>query len=86
MASPEEEAIEQVKASLGEHFQNYAIVVQWDDGDIQYEFNNALVGKALFRESLVMLKREEDFEDEDVEIVWDDDDEKDDWGATGMED
>lgn len=84
MASPEEEAVEQVKSKLGEHFQNYAIVVQWDCGEIQYEFNNALVGKALFRESLSLMKREEDLEDEDVEIIWDDE-EPDDYGASEYE-
>ena len=43
MPSPEEQAVEEVKGKLGEHFQNYAIVVQWDDGDVQYEFNLSLI-------------------------------------------
>ena len=84
MPSPEEEAVEEVKGKLGEHFQNYAIVVQWDDGDVQYEFNNALVGKALFRESLILMKREEELEDEDVEVIWDDE-EPDEFGASEYE-
>ena len=84
MASPEEEVIEEVKAKLGEHFQNYAIVVQWDDGDIQYEFNNSLVGKALFRESLLAMKREQELEDDDSEVIWEDE-ETDDFGESEYE-
>jgi hypothetical protein len=87
MPNPEEEVIEEVKAKLGEHFQNYAIVVQWDCGEIQYEYNNTLVGKALFRESLSQMKREEDLEDEDVEVVWDDEEEdREDFGEIEYED
>ena len=84
MASPEEEAIEEVKAKLGEHFQNYAIVVQWDDGDIQYEFNNSVVGKALFRESLLPMKREQELEDDDCEVIWEEE-ETDDFGESEYE-
>ena len=47
-----EDAVEQVKGILGEHFQNYTIIVQHDCGDLQYEMNNQLVGKALIRETL----------------------------------
>lgn len=75
-----EDAVEQVKGILGEHFQNYTIIVQHDCGDLQYEMNNQLVGKALMRETLDILKQEQKWEDsEDVEVVWDDE-EDDRWG------
>jgi hypothetical protein len=84
MAS-EEEALEQAKAILGEHFQHYAIVVQYDDGSVWHEGNNGLVTKALHEEALNMIRDEREWADCEVDIDWDDDDEGDDWKIAGEE-
>ena len=82
MSDGSEEVVEQVKGLLGEHFQNYTVIVQHDCGDLQYEFNNLIVGKALMRESLELIKAEQTWEDsEEVEVEWDDDD-GDSWQVT----
>jgi hypothetical protein len=73
----EDEALEQIKGILGEHFQHYAFVVQYDDGSIWGEGDNELVTKALHEEALMMIKQQREWEDSDLEIVWDDDDEDD---------
>jgi hypothetical protein len=74
-----DDALENAKAALGEQFQHYAIVVQYDDGDVWHDSNNALVEKALYKEALTMIKEEREWEDSDVEIEWDDDSDGDDW-------
>jgi hypothetical protein len=74
-----DDALENAKAALGEQFQHYAIVVQYDDGDVWHDSNNALVEKALYKEALTMIKEEREWEDSDVEIDWDDDSDGDDW-------
>ena len=71
MAS-EEDALEQAKAILGEHFQHYAIVVQYDDGSVWHEGNNELVSKALHEEALNMIREEREWADSDVDIDLDD--------------
>ena len=71
-----EDAFEKAKAIIGEHFPNYAIVVQYDDGSIWHESNNTLVEKPLYIEALTLIKEErksEEIED-DVDIDWDDED------------
>jgi len=60
MAS-EEDALEQAKAILGEHFQHYAVVVQYDDGSVWHEGNNELVSKALHEEALNMIREEREW-------------------------
>ncbi len=74
-----DDALENAKAALGEQFQHYAIVVQYDDGDIWHEGNNSLVEKALYKEALTIIKEEREWEDSDVDIDWDDDNDGDDW-------
>ena len=80
MAS-DDEALEQVKAILGEHFQHYALVVQYEDGSIWGEGDNDLVTKALHEEALHMIKEQREWEDCDIDIDWDDEEEDDgeDW-------
>ena len=73
MAS-EETALEKASALLGEHFINYAIVVQYDDESVWHEGNNSLVEKALYQEALTMIERRT--EEEENEVVWDEDDEE----------
>jgi hypothetical protein len=75
--SLEENALENVKAILGEHFQHYAIVAQDEEGNIWREADNDLVEKALYREALLMIKECEELENMDVEIDWGDDDDDD---------
>ena len=79
MAS-EETALEKASALLGEHFINYAIVVQYDDESVWHEGNNALVEKALYQEALTMITQERQAEEEDIEVVWDDEDDEADEG------
>ena len=73
-----EHAFEKAKAIIGEHFPNYAIVVQYDDGSIWHESNNTLVETPLYIEALTLIKEErksEELED-DVDIDWDDEDDE----------
>jgi|TARA_E500000318_G_scaffold15861_1_gene16248 hypothetical protein len=83
MAS-EEEAFNQAKALLGEHYQHYAIVVQYDDGSVWHEGNNELVSRALYEEALTMIKEQREWEDSDLEIDWEEDDD-DDWKVSDCE-
>lgn len=79
MMAATDDALENAKAALGEQFQHYAIVVQYDDGEVWHESNNSLVEKALYDEALNMMKEEREWADSDVDIEWDDDDEDDGW-------
>ena len=72
-----EESFEKAKAILGEQFQHYAIVVQYDDGSVWHESNNQLVEKALYHEALSMIKEEREYDDSDTEIDWEDEEEVD---------
>ena len=65
MTEPEEEGFAKAKALLSEHFGNYAIVVMDSDDALKYEYTNYIIGKALLREALVEMNRD------DVEIIWD---------------
>lgn len=81
----DDDALEQAKAILGEHFQHYAIVVQYDDGSVWHEGDNELVSKALHEEALNMIREEREWADSDVDIEWDDDDDDDDWQVVDVE-
>lgn len=70
---PTDEALSKAIAILAEHFINYAVVVQYDDGSVWHQSNNDLVEKALYEESLTQMKEEREWENSDVEIEWDDD-------------
>tara|TARA_R110002153_G_C13329738_1_gene497862 strand:+ start:2137 stop:2382 length:246 start_codon:yes stop_codon:yes gene_type:complete len=74
MPTAEENAFEQAKAILGEHFQHYAIVSQDEEGNVWREGDNDLVEKALYKTALDMIKECEQIESMDCEIDWDDDD------------
>ncbi len=69
-----EDAFERAKAIIGEHFPNYAIVVQYDDGSIWHESNNDLVERPLYLEALQMIKEEKQGEALEPD-VYDDDEE-----------
>jgi hypothetical protein len=72
-----EDALEKARGILGEFFPNFAVVVQYEDGSVWHESNNALVGKALLAEALELIQEEKEFEGrelEDCEIDWGDDD------------
>jgi len=69
-----EEALEQAKATLGEFFTHFAIVVQYDDGSVLHDSDNMLVEKALYLEALDMIKEEKRSESVDYELEWDDED------------
>jgi len=74
-----EEEFERAKAILGEHFQHFAVVVQYEDGSVWHEGNNALVEKALYEEALYIIKEEREAEDIVWEVDWDDEEEEDSW-------
>ena len=81
MARSQEDALANSRTELGEQFQNYCIVVQYDDETVSYTGNNSLVTKALLQEALQMIEDQR----EAVEIVWEDEeeaeDESDDWAS-----
>ena len=45
-------AVDQIKGIMSEHFSNYAFVVLEDDGTLFYDYNNHIIGEALFAKSL----------------------------------
>ena len=73
MPSPEESAVQKAAAILGEHFQNYVVIVQYDCETVERSTNNTLMCKALCQEVLQQIKDERDVED--VEVEWDDEEE-----------
>ena len=77
MAKSQEEALVQAKTILGEQFQNYSIIVQYDDETVSYTGNNSLTTKALMQEALQQIEDQR----EAVEIVWDEEEEveEDEW-------
>jgi len=74
MTPHEQDAIEQAKAILTEHFPNFALVVLTDADGFFYDYSNTIVGKALFREALDDVKRAEQWIES--ETIFDDDDEE----------
>ena len=56
------------KAILGEMFENYAIVVQYDDGSVFHDGNNEIVERALYQEALTMIEDEREWLDADVDV------------------
>jgi|TARA_R100000149_G_C5855943_1_gene123228 hypothetical protein len=78
MPDATEIAFENAKTVLSEHFQHYAIVVQYDDGSVWHEGDNDLVEKALYHEALHLIN-DERRSGEELDIDWgeeDDDDEQ----------
>jgi hypothetical protein len=71
-----EDGYEKAKAILGEFFPNFAIVVQYEDGSVWHEANNALIEKALYIEALDMLKEEKRAEDTEVDIDWEEEEDE----------
>lgn len=72
--SIEEQTVEQVKTILGEHFDNFALVVQYEDGSVWGETNNAVIARGLHLEALDQLKDARDATYESLECEWVDDD------------
>lgn len=68
----QEDAVEHAKAILAEHFDNFAIAVIGEDGDIYYDYSNPVIGKALFSESIQDMKLAREWQNE---VIWDDDEE-----------
>lgn len=65
MQQHEEEAFEQARSILAEHFPNWAIVVIDDDDSLKYDYTNYYIGKTLFRESISEMNKD------DLDIIWD---------------
>lgn len=49
-------------------FENYAIVVQYDDGSVFHDGNNEIVERALYQEALAMIEDEREWLDADVDV------------------
>lgn len=63
--------IEKLAGIAGEHFSNYAIaVINEEDGELEYRFNNKKIATMMFAEGVKDLIRLDRLEG--VEIVWDD--------------
>jgi hypothetical protein len=73
----QDEAVNRIRALLGEHFINFAFAVMDEEGELYYDYANFRIGKMLFTESL------EDMEGgslcDDDEWTWDDEWEDDDY-------
>ena len=62
--------IEKLAGIAGEHFSNYAIaVINEEDGELEYRFNNKKIATMMFAEGVKDLIRLDRLEG--VEIVWD---------------
>jgi len=64
MSPHEEEAFDKAKAILSEHFTNWAIVVIDSDEALKYDYSNYYIGKALCRETVAEMNKDE------IEIDW----------------
>lgn len=81
MQDPEYDAFEHAIAILGEHFERFSVVVQFEEGDImQQGCGDNLIMEGLHRNAVDIIKAESDI-DIDAELIWDDDDDED-WGAS----
>jgi hypothetical protein len=70
---------EQAKAILGEHFENYVIIVNPDSHECELEYNNAFAAQGMLMWAKYTLDSfyTDDQIDLDTEIIWDDDEEDD---------
>lgn len=60
---------DKIRSVIHEHYDNFAFIVLEDDGDVYFDYTNAVIGKALMAEglkSMITLTK-------NYEIVWDDD-------------
>jgi len=65
MTDHEEEAFERAKSIMSEHFGNYAIVCLDSEDALKYDYTNYIIGKALLRETLSEMNKD------DLDIIWD---------------
>ena len=72
----EQEAIEKVRAILGENFNNFSFAVLSADGTLFYDYTNYHIGKMLFSHSLEEMRN---VESGILEGVWYEDDEEGDY-------
>ena len=59
LSDSESDAIERARAILGEHFDGFALVALHDSGEFVYDVSNPFIGKALMREALDDMRRDE---------------------------
>ena len=59
LSANEIDALERARAILGEHFDGFAVVALDERGEFVYDYSNAFMGKALMREALDDIKRDE---------------------------
>lgn len=69
-----EETLDKLKEILGEHYPHYLIVVLDEEGEVQSDYTSVSVGRMLIKEASL------DFRDDNVEVIWDDEEEEEDYG------
>ncbi len=70
--------LQQAKAILGEHYDNYVIIVNEHPHECELEYNNSFAAHGLLtwaKNSIDNFYCESQDDEEDIEIVWDEDDE-----------
>lgn len=69
---------EQVKAILGEHFDNYVVIINEDPHECELEYNNAFAAKGMLEwaKNNIDSYYAEDHDDDNTEFIWDDDDDE----------
>lgn len=65
MTDHEEEAFEKASSIMSEHFGNFAIICMDSDDALKYDYTNYIIGKALIRETLSEMNKD------DLDIIWD---------------
>ena len=73
----QDEAVDRIRALMGEHFMNFAFVVMDDEGELYYDYANYRIGKMLFKDSLEDMDGGSLCDSE--EWVWEDEWEDDDY-------
>ena len=64
MSDHEEEAFEKASSIMSEHFGNFAIICMDSDDALKYDYTNYIIGKALIRETLSEMNKD------DIELIW----------------
>jgi hypothetical protein len=70
----DEETRAKLKEIIGEHYPNYLIVVLDQEGEVQSDYTSVSVGRMLIKEASL------DFRDDNVEVIWDEEEEEEDYG------
>lgn len=68
--------LDKIRATLGEHYLNFAFVVLDDEGSLFYDYTNPIIGRALLENALEDMQGELDLGDVQFSESWEEDDDE----------